>query len=113
MYRLLLAARIGTVFFLITFAILGFIAGVSLTIKLGVVSIILFTFFVDAVVSYTHPQFEMQTPKNLLHANILKLSVLNAPATTQGRKLIMAILVVILFIANLARMLGYFDHAVT
>ncbi len=113
MYRLLLAARIGTVFFLVTFAVLSFVAGVSVTIRLGVLSIILFTFFVDALVSYTHPQFEKQTPRNLLHANILKLSVLNAPTTTQGHKLGMAILVAILFIANLARMLGYFDHAVT
>lgn len=113
MYRLLLAARIGTMVFLVTLAILVFIAGISLTIKLWVVSIILFTFFVDVMVSYTNPQFEVQKPERSLHANIMKLSVLNAPPTTQVHKLIMAILVVILFAANIARMLGYFDHAAT
>lgn len=112
MYRLLLAARIGTVIsFALAFFVLSPISGSSITAKHMAVSIILFTFFVEAVVSYKHPQLEKQIPPNALLAKILKLSVLNSPATSQGRKLVMAISVFILFIANLARMLGYYDHA--
>ncbi len=105
MYRTLLAARLGTVIFLVVFAVLSFVVRASPKAKLGVALLILLSFFVDATISYVRPQFERQEPSNSMLAGVLKLSVLNSTNTTQIRKLVMVVLTGVLFVGVLAWLL--------
>ncbi len=105
MYRTLLAARLGTVIFLVVFAVLSLVVRVSLKARLAVALLILLSFLVDATISYVHPQLERQEHSNPMLAGVLKLSVLNSTNTTQLRKLVMAVLTGILFAGVLAWLL--------
>lgn len=106
MYRVLLCARTGSVAFLFIFVLAEFVAALN-AVRPALILAILICVFVDATVSYKHPQHAKQTPSNFWLANISRTSFFHDPKATQAYTLAVALLSGILCAVFFAKLLGY------
>lgn len=108
MYRIMLAARIGSLCSILIFMILHYSTNKLVIVEHGLMLIFLLCLFVDSLLSYKHPQLVDQAAPNPLTLKLLKAHPLSMPEPSKGYRLGMVIISAILFTACLVRLLGYF-----